>query len=145
MRNALSFAALAAISATLSGCVTHVGVDNPINSNNAEWNNFVTGTLVTRYPGKTPEDVFKAASIGIEKYGAFRVGQITPLTKDSGRSASSYEVVARTLGDIQISIVISTARNPRTKEEWTQLSVQYGTWGNVKESQKIVSFITQSF
>jgi hypothetical protein len=148
MKKYLSLA-LAAVSVfAFAGCQNGVGVDNPYNQNNAVWNNFITGTLVTRYPGKTQAELFTAASRGIDAYldkngGGARVGQITPKTK-STKSVPYYEIVARAAGDIKVSIVISTAKEQRAKEEWTQVSVQYGTWGNMKESQKIVSFITQN-
>ncbi|MDR3228972.1 MAG: DUF3568 family protein [Puniceicoccales bacterium] len=146
MKKLLSLSALAVLSAaTFTGCVSKIGVDNPVGDNNASWNNFITGTLVTNYPGKTLEDVFKAASLGVEKYGATRVLEHKPdPRKDAPKTQPYYEVIARTVGDIKIDIIISIAKDPKNKTEWTQVSVQYGTWGNIKESQKIVSFISQN-
>ncbi|MDR1817814.1 MAG: DUF3568 domain-containing protein [Puniceicoccales bacterium] len=138
MKNILSLSALAAAAVSFSGCVESIGVDNPSDPN-GKWEHFISGTLSTTYPGKTLDEVFQATIRGVDQYGAKRVGEEHPDKKDR-----IYEVVARTVGDIRLTVTLEVVSDPRTKSDAVRATIQYGTYGNVKESQKVISFITRN-
>lgn len=135
----LSILAAAAFAALpFAGCVNDVGVVNPYNTT-AQWNSI--GFLTTKYPGKTIDEVFQATIRGLDQLygGTSRVGEHRPKPKEP-----YYEVYARVVGDIKITVKIVTARDAKTKEQWTEATVSYGTWGNLQESQKIVAAISRN-
>ncbi|MDR2512312.1 MAG: hypothetical protein LBD01_00680 [Puniceicoccales bacterium] len=152
----------AAVLFPLSGCVTTVAVTNPHDANNAQWVKFVSGDLIVRYPGKTIDEVKVAVDRAFDElYGrGSRQGE-TPAQQVNPRVDPSWEVVARS-ADIRIEARISTQRLKRQSgaakggetppepapkadepQEWTQLVVSYGAFGNLKESQKIVGIIAK--
>ncbi len=136
MKTALSL--LAAL--FLAGCATQIGVDNSQNRE-ASFSN-VTGVLTTRYTSDT-EAVFNAVKRTIDAMpGTLRTGE----TDDRGanKELNSVVVYARTIGDLEIKITIEKAEDPETKAVFTQVKVKYGAFGNLPESQQIVSKITSN-
>ncbi|MDR2844778.1 MAG: DUF3568 domain-containing protein [Puniceicoccales bacterium] len=141
MKKLASLIALAAIALIpFSGCTTDVGVKNQYNNDNGQYDSF--GNFTTKYPGKTLEEVFNASLKGVDQvYGAGRrVGENRPDGKPN--SPKTYEIWARVAGDIKITVTIGTVRDEKTKTEWTQVSTQYGAFGNLKESQKLIAAIS---
>ena len=136
MKTALSL--LAAL--FLAGCATQIGVDNSQNRE-ASFSN-VTGVLTTRYTSDT-EAVFNAVKRTIDAMpGTLRTGE----TDDRGanKELNSVIVYARTIGDLEIKITIEKAEDPETKAVFTQVKVKYGAFGNLPESQQLVSKITSN-
>ena len=136
MKTALAL--LAAL--VLAGCSTQIGVDNSQNRE-ASFSN-VTGVLTTRYTSDT-EAVFNAVKRTIDAMpGTLRTGE----TDDRGanKELNSVIVYARTIGDLEIKITIEKAEDPETKAVFTQVRVKYGAFGNLPESQQLVSKITSN-
>ena len=136
MKTALAL--LAAL--VLAGCSTQIGVDNSQNRE-ASYSN-VTGVLTTRYTSDT-EAVFNAVKRTMDAMpGTLRTGE----TDDRGanKELNSVIVYARTIGDLEIKITIEKAEDPETKAVFTQVSVKYGAFGNLPESQQLVSKITSN-
>lgn len=133
--------ALALLAAfVLAGCSTQIGVDNSQNRE-ASFSN-VTGVLTTRYTSDT-EAVFNAVKRTIDAMpGTLRTGE----TDDRGanKELNSVIVYARTIGDLEIKITIEKAEDPETKAVFTQVKVKYGAFGNLPESQQLVSKITSN-
>ena len=67
-------------------------------------------------------------------------------TDESGahKELSSVIFYARTTGDQEIKISIEKAEDKVTKAIFTQVKVKYGAFGNMPESEKIVSRITSN-
>jgi hypothetical protein len=161
MKKYLSVAALAATTALMfSGCVTDVRVSNPAYKR-AEYVKFISGDLVVRYPGKTQKELLDATNKGLDQYlgGKGRVGENWP--EDNPSLPPAYEIFARTAGDIKITVLITTETAAATPEsenatgektvaakdepkEWTQVTISYGAFGSLPESQKIEEFITKN-
>ena len=136
MKTALSL--LAAL--FLAGCATQIGVDNSQNRE-ASFSN-VTGVLTTRYTSDT-EAVFNAVKRTIDAMpGTLRTGE----TDDRGanKELNSVIVYARTIGDLEIKVTIEKAEDEQTKAVFTQVKIKYGAFGNLPESQQIVSKITSN-
>jgi hypothetical protein len=111
---------------------TQIGVDNSQNSE-ASFSD-VTGVLTTRYSADA-ETVFNAVKRTIDAMpGTLRTGE----TDDRG----SVVIYARTIGDLEINITIKKTEDEVTKAVYTQVEVKYGFFGNLPESQIIVSNIT---
>jgi hypothetical protein len=124
----------------LAGCSTQIGVDNSQNRE-ASFSN-VTGVLTTRYTSDT-EAVFNAVKRTIDAMpGTLRTGE----TDDRGanKELNSVIVFARTIGDLEIKITIEKAEDEQTKAVFTQVKVKYGAFGNLPESQQLVSKITSN-
>ncbi len=136
MKTALSL--LAAL--FLAGCATQIGVDNSQNRE-ASFSN-VTGVLTTRYTSDT-EAVFNAVKRTIDAMpGTLRTGETDE--RGANKELNSVIVYARTIGDLEIKITIEKAEDPETKAVFTQVKVKYGVFGNLPESQQIVSKITSN-
>jgi hypothetical protein len=136
MKTALAL--LAAL--TFVGCSTQIGVDNSQNSE-ASFSN-ATGVLSTRYSADA-EAVFNAVKRTIDAMpGTLRTGE----TDERGPNKELLSVVAyaRTIGDLEIKITIEKTEDEVTKAVYTQVEVKYGFFGNLPESQKIVSKITSN-
>ena len=136
MKSALAL--LAAL--VLAGCSTQIGVDNSQNRE-ASFSN-VTGVLTTRYTSDT-EAVFNAVKRTIDAMpGTLRTGE----TDDRGpnKELNSVIVYARTIGDLEIKITIEKAEDEVTKAVFTQVRIKYGAFGNLPESQQLVSKITSN-
>lgn len=99
-----------------------------------------TGALTTRYAAKTPdyiENVFNASKKSLDELKYFRTGE-TP-RKDG------VTIYARAHGDIAITITLDkkiTTGSDGATMEWVDVSIRYGTWGNVAKSTEIVSQIS---
>jgi hypothetical protein len=136
MKTALAL--LAAL--VLAGCSTQLGVDNSQN-NEASFSN-ATGILTTRYTAE-PEAVFNAVKRTIDALpGTLRTGETDE--RGANKELLSVVVYARTIGDLEIKITIEKAEDEVTKAAFTQVKVKYGFFGNLPESQKIVSKITSN-
>lgn len=136
MKTALAF--LAALA--LTGCSTQLGVDNAQN-NEATFSN-VTGSLTTRYTAE-PEAVFNAVKRTIDAMpGTLRTGETD--VRGANKELISVVAYARTIGDLEIKITIEKSEDEVTKAAFTQVKVKYGFYGNLPESQKIVSKITSN-
>lgn len=144
MKKLLSFASLAALTSIAAvGCTpagTDIGVNNP-DDDTANYMN-ATGVLTTRYAAKSPEyieNVFEATKRAFDELKYFRTGE-TP-------KADGTKIFARAHGDVQITAditkrVVTTKQG--AKQEWIYVAISYGTWGHTKESQVIVSHITDN-
>ena len=102
----------------------------------------VTGVLTARYNSDT-EAVFKAAKGIINVMpGTIRTGETDE--RGANKELSSVIFYARTTGDQEIKISIEKAEDKVTKAIFTQVKVKYGAFGNLPESEKIVSRITSN-
>jgi hypothetical protein len=136
MKTALAL--LAAL--VLAGCSTQIGVDNSQNRE-ASYSN-VSGVLTTRYTSDT-EAVFNAVKRTIDAMpGTLRTGETDE--RGANKELNSVIVYARTIGDLEIKITIEKAEDPETKAAFTQVRVKYGAFGNLPESQQLVSKITSN-
>ena len=136
MKTALAL--LAAL--VLAGCSTQIGVDNSQNRE-ASYSN-VSGVLTTRYTSDT-EAVFNAVKRTIDAMpGTLRTGETDE--RGANKELNSVIVFARTIGDLEIKITIEKAEDPETKAVFTQVKVKYGAFGNLPESQQLVSKITSN-
>jgi len=136
MKTALAL--LAAL--VLAGCSTQIGVDNSQNRE-ASFSN-VTGVLTTRYTSDT-EAVFNAVKRTIDAMpGTLRTGETDE--RGANKELNKVIVFARTIGDLEIKITIEKAEDEETKAVFTQVKVKYGAFGNLPESQQLVSKITSN-
>lgn len=136
MKTALALLATLA----LAGCATQIGVDNS-QHREASFSN-VTGVLTTRYTSE-PEAVFNAVKRTIDAMpGTLRTGETD--SRGPNKELNSVIVFARTIGDLEIKITIEKAEDEQTKAAFTQVRVKYGAFGNLPESQQIVSKITSN-
>jgi hypothetical protein len=136
MKTALAL--LAAL--VLAGCSTQIGVDNSQNRE-ASYSN-VTGVLTTRYSSDT-EAVFNAVKRTIDAMpGTLRTGETDE--RGANKELNKVIVFARTIGDLEIKITIEKAEDEETKAVFTQVKVKYGAFGNLPESQQLVSKITSN-
>ena len=136
MKTALAL--LAAL--VLAGCSTQIGVDNSQNRE-ASYSN-VTGVLTSRYTSDT-EAVFNAVKRTIDAMpGTLRTGETDE--RGANKELNKVIVFARTIGDLEIKITIEKAEDEETKAVFTQVKVKYGAFGNLPESQQLVSKITSN-
>ena len=136
MKTALAL--LAAL--VLAGCSTQIGVDNSQNRE-ASYSN-VTGVLTSRYTSDT-EAVFNAVKRTIDAMpGTLRTGETDE--RGANKELNKVIVFARTIGDLEIKITIEKAEDEQTKAVFTQVKVKYGAFGNLPESQQLVSKITSN-
>jgi hypothetical protein len=139
MKNALAIALLAS-AFVLSGCNTSVGVDNA-DTHEGQFSN-VTGTLVTRYSAD-PEAVFNSVKRTLDSMrGTLRTGETDE--RGANKELISVTVYARTVGDLEIKIDVAKAEDEITKAAFTKVTVKYGFFGNLPESQQIVSKISSN-
>ncbi|MDR0534985.1 MAG: hypothetical protein LBG65_01285 [Puniceicoccales bacterium] len=156
MKKHFAAAALAATGAlTTAGCVQEVRIpENAALEPRGEWVSFVSGDLVVKFPGKTQQEIFKAASLALEDYGAKRLSEDRP--EDTPTLPPAYAIYARVIGDLKVTIRITTESDfiledtppnadgqpsGKKKREWVQASISYGAFGNLSESQKIAAAI----
>jgi hypothetical protein len=133
--------ALLATALAVTGCNTSIGVDNP-DHREATFSN-VTGTLVTRYNTTDVDAVFNAVKRAIDSQPDMkRMGE----TPDEGANKELLGVVvfARAIGDLEIKVEVVKAEDPVTKQAFVNVSVKYGAFGNLPQSQKLVSLISQN-
>lgn len=139
MKHAVPFALLAATLA-FTGCNTYVGVDNPDQPSSTYSN--ATGALVTRYKA-SPEVVFNAVKRAVDAQSDTmkRMGESDKRVNNELQEVTVY---ARAIGDLEIKIEVAKVEDPVTKENFTQVTVKYGFFGNCEQSQQIVSRISQN-
>ena len=133
--------ALLATALAVTGCNTLIGVDNP-DQREASFSN-ATGTLVTRYNTADIDSVFNAVKRAIDSQSDMkRMGE----TPDEGANKELLGVVvfARAIGDLEIKVEVAKAEDPISKQAFTTVSVKYGAFGNLPQSQKLVSLISQN-
>lgn len=124
----------------LSGCSTQIGVDNSQNRE-ADFSN-VTGVLTTRYSSDA-EAVFNAVKRTIDSLpNTLRTGETDE--RGANKELISVVVFARTVGDLEIRVTIQKTEDEVTKTVFTQVKVKYGNFGNLPESQQLVSKITSN-
>ncbi|PHX79791.1 MAG: hypothetical protein CK541_03300 [Opitutia bacterium] len=122
------------------GCSTQIGVDNTQNSE-ASFSN-ATGVLNTRYSADA-EAVFNAVKRTIDAMpSTLRTGETD--VRGPNKELLSVVVYVRTIGDLEIKITIEKTEDEVTKAIFTQVQIKYGFFGNLPESQKIVSKITSN-
>jgi hypothetical protein len=139
MKNALALALLSS-AFILSGCNTSVGVDNA-DTREGQFSN-VTGALVTRYNAE-PEAVFNAVKRTLDSmHGTLRTGETDE--RGANKELLSVTVYARTVGDLEIKIDVAKTEDEITKAAYTKVTVKYGFFGNLPESQQIVSKISSN-
>ncbi len=138
MKNALALALLAS-AFVLSGCNTSVGVDNA-DTREGQFSN-VTGILVTRY-NADPEAVFNSVKRTLDSMRGIRTGETDE--RGANKELISVTVYFRTVGDLEIKIDVAKAEDEITKAAFTKVTVKYGFFGNLPESQQIVSKISSN-
>lgn len=131
---------LLAAAAAFSGCST-VDVDIPGSkfANEAVWTNRTLKNV--RYYNSNTDEVREAAIKAVRELGLYFAGD-TP-------SQNGYELFVCGPKFTKITIDI-TRRIPRpdkqgapTGPEYTEVEIVYGTWGDLRESQAIVSGISK--
>ena len=139
MKHALPLALLVSALA-LSGCNTVVGVDNA-DTREAKFNN-VTGFLVTRYNADI-EAVFNATKRTFDQMpGTLRTGETDE--RGANKELKAVTVFARTIGDLELKADLEKVEDAETKTTYTQVTIKYGNFGNLPESQKIISKISSN-
>jgi D-serine dehydratase len=139
MKNAASLVLLATALA-FTGCNTQIGVDNP-DTHEASFSN-ILGTLTTRYNADT-ESVFNAVKRTFDGMsGTLRTGETDE--RGANNELLSVKVFARTVGDLEISVDVAKTEDPITKQFFTQVTVKYGNFGNLPQSQQIISKISSN-
>lgn len=135
--------ALLATALVVTGCNTLIGVDNP-DQREASFSN-VTGTLVTRYNTADIEAVFNAVKRAIDSQSDMkRMGETPDPENVPAKDLLSVVVHARAIGDLEIKVEVAKAEDPISKQVFTSVSVKYGAFGNLPQSQKLVSLISQN-
>ena len=133
--------ALLATALTVTGCNTLVGVDNP-DSREATFSN-VTGTLVTKFNTTDTEAVFNAVKRAIDSQPDMkRMGETDE--RGANNELLGVTVFARAIGDLEIKVDVTKAEDPITKQAFTTVTVKYGAFGNLPQSQKLISIISQN-
>jgi hypothetical protein len=133
--------ALLATALAVTGCNTLIGVDNP-DQREASFSN-VTGTLTTRYNTADLDSVFNAVKRAIDAQSDMkRMGE----TPDEGpnKELLGVTVFARAIGDLEVKVELIKAEDPISKQPFVAVSVKYGFFGNLPQSQKLVSIISQN-
>ncbi|NBX35052.1 DUF3568 family protein [bacterium] len=133
--------ALLATALVVTGCNTLIGVDNP-DQREATFSN-ATGTLVTRYNTTDLDAVFNAVKRAVDSQTDMKRMGETPETGPNNELLG-VTVFARAIGDLEIKIEVVKAEDPITKQAFTSVSVKYGFFGNLPQSQKLVSLISQN-
>jgi len=142
MKHAVPFALLAATLA-LAGCNTYVGVDNPDQPSSTFSN--ITGTLVTRYKA-SPDAVFNAVkrSIDAQRETMMRTGESDITGPGGDNDKVGVKVFARSVGDLLVTVEIAKTEDKEKNETYTAVSIKYGNFGNLPESQKLISRISSN-
>ena len=136
--------ALLATALAVTGCNTLIGVDNP-DQREASFSN-VTGTLVTRYNTTDLDAVFNAVKRALDSQSDMkRMGETPEPENATGNDLLGVVTVfARAIGDLEIKVEVAKAEDPISKQAFTTVSVKYGAFGNLPQSQKLVSLISQN-
>ncbi len=135
--------ALLATALAVTGCNTLIGVDNP-DQREANFSN-VTGTLTTRYNTADIDSVFNAVKRAIDSQSDMkRMGETPDPENATGNDLLGVVVIARAIGDLEVKVELVKAEDPISKQPFISLSVKYGFFGNLPQSQKLVSIISQN-
>jgi hypothetical protein len=135
--------ALLATALAVTGCNTLVGVDNP-DSREATFSN-VTGSLVTKYNTADINAVFNAVKRAIDSQSDMkRMGETPDPENAAPNELVGVVVYARAIGDLEIKVEIAKVEDPISKQVSTSVTVKYGAFGNLPQSQKLVSIISQN-
>ncbi len=140
MKHALATALLASAVA-FTGCSTNVGVDNP-DSREASASS-VSGIVSTRYNAPV-ESVFNAVNRALDETpGMMRTGE-SDITSGliSSDDKIGVKVFARSVGDLLVTVEIFKAEDQEKKETYTAVAIKFGAFGNLPESQKLISRIS---
>ena len=135
--------ALLATALAVTGCNTLIGVDNP-DQREASFSN-ATGTLVTRYNTSDLDAVFNAVKRAIDSQSDMkRMGETPDPENATGNDLLGVVVIARAIGDLEVKVELVKAEDPISKQPFISVSVKYGFFGNLPQSQKLVSIISQN-
>ena len=135
--------ALLATALAVTGCNTLVGVDNP-DTREATFSN-VTGALVTKYNTADINGVFNAVKRAIDSQSDMkRMGETPDPENATPADLVGVVVFARAIGDLEVKVEIVKVEDPISKQVFTSVSVKYGAFGNLPQSQKLVSLISQN-
>lgn len=127
------------IATVLAGC-TSQPVDQP-GSRRPEgtWNS-ITGTLSdVRYYKSDVQKVYKAAERALKDLEVFNTGY--------DETKNGYKIYGRALGDYKVTVnisarTVSTKGTDREPIPYTEVSVSYGTFGNLAASLQVISKIS---
>ncbi|MFM8904818.1 MAG: DUF3568 family protein [Opitutia bacterium] len=141
MKHALA-TALLVTAVAFTGCNTNIGVDNP--DSREAFANPVTGTVSTRYNAPV-ENVFNATKRALDQTpGMMRTGESDVTTYISSGDKVGVKVFARSVGDLLVTVEIVRTEDKEKNESYTGVAVKYGAFGNVPESQKLISRISSN-
>lgn len=141
MKNKLIALSAIVAAIALSGCTTQP-VDQPGSKRpEATWNS-ITGTLSdVRYYNSDVDKVYKAAEKALKELGVFNTGY--------DQTKRGYRIHGRALGDYKVVIditsrTVSTKGTNREPIPYTEVSVSYGSWGELAPALQIVSKISRN-
>lgn len=141
MKKNIIAASVVAAALALSACSSQP-VDQPDSSRpEGTWNS-VTGTLSdVRYYDSSAEQVYKAAEKALRDLGIFVTGY-TPYK-------NGWTLYGRAVGDYKVTVevssrTVSTKGTDRAPIPYTEVSVSYGTWGDLASSLQIISKISSN-
>lgn len=141
MKHALATALLVS-AVTFSGCNTNVGVDNP--DHREAYANPVTGTVNTRYSAPV-ENVFNAVKRALDQTpGMMRTGESDVSSNITSDDKVGVKVFARSVGDLLVTVEIVKTEDKEKNETYTAVAIKYGNFGNLPESQKLISRISSN-
>ncbi|MGA0134579.1 MAG: DUF3568 family protein [Opitutales bacterium] len=134
--------ALLALAFAFSGCNTSVGVDNP-DSREASANQ-VTGIVSTRYNASV-DSVFNAVNRSLDQTpGMMRTGESDIAGVEGAQERAGVKVFARSVGDLLVTVEIVKTEDKEKKETYTAVAIRFGAFGNLPESQKLISRISSN-
>ena len=141
MKHALATALLASAVA-FTGCNTNVGVDNP-DSREATASQ-ISGVVTTRYNAPV-ENVFNAVNRSLDQTpGMMRTGESDITGSGGAQDKIGVKVFARSVGDLLVTVEIVKTEDKEKNETYTAVSIKYGAFGNLPESQKLISRISSN-
>lgn len=140
MKHALATALLVSAVA-FTGCNTNVGVDNPDSREAAA--SQISGVVTTRYNAPV-ENVFNAVKRSLDQTpGMMRTGE-SDITGAGDDDKVGVKVFARSVGDLLVTVEIAKTEDKEKNETYTSVSIKYGAFGNLPESQKLISRISSN-
>jgi hypothetical protein len=141
MKHALATALLASAVA-FTGCNTNVGVDNP-DSREATASQ-ISGVVTTRYNAPV-DNVFNAVNRSLDQTpGMMRTGESDITGSGGAQDKVGVKVFARSVGDLLVTVEIVKTEDKEKNETYTAVSIKYGAFGNLPESQKLISRISSN-
>ncbi|MFM9017691.1 MAG: DUF3568 family protein [Verrucomicrobiota bacterium] len=134
--------ALPVSAVAFTGCNTNVGVDNP-DSREASANQ-VSGVVTTRYNAPV-DNVFNAVKRSLDQTpGMMRTGESDITGPGGDNDKVGVKVFARSVGDLLVTVEIAKTEDKEKNETYTAVSIKYGNFGNLPESQKLISRISSN-